>query len=277
MAGPHRWIATTPSSWVAGSFDTNLLPGNNEKVIFDGTGQGDVVGGLDQSAVDLDLLQVDAGYEGNIGADGGPLIISADEVIYQGLGTLAYKDGNGITDLMIVDSANLQDAVKLSGATITRLRCRMGHTALLGDFTGTIAKLELAPRLANSQVVVDVGMTFGGDVTDMWMQGGTLQGRSPFVGLNAHKILISGGLWDISNGAAGDYFVLDGGTVRWSVPTQSPGVSLAWSGEMHLLSGTLDARAGGSKAITNLYLWETASFFYTNGKMSVSNTHRMEP
>lgn len=279
MAGPHRWIAQTPSSWSAASFDTNLLPANNEKVVFDGTGQGSVIGGLNQAAVDLDLLQVDPEYTGNIGQTGNPLIISADEVVYQGGGSMWYQDGSGITDLMIVESANYIDAVSLSGATITRLRTIDGRVNILPNFTGIIAKLEIDPGVSNFGAYVDVFNGSTCSVTDAYVTGGVLNANEVhlFPGATINVVMLGGIYYTIYGIEFNANFVVAGGAVVWSGFSAAAGSTSFWNGNLLLLGGVFDARPGGPKSILNLYQWNNAEFLYVNGKMTVTTTHRMTP
>jgi hypothetical protein len=279
MAGPHRWIKQTPSSWVAASFDTNLLPGNNEKVIFDGFGQGSVVGGLNQAAVDLDLLQIDEAYTGNIGAVSDPLIISADEVVYQGSGTMHYRDGNGITDLMIVESPNVLQAAVLSGDTITRLRVLNGRVQLVSGFTGTISTLEIAPSGVDTNTYVEVLPNGFCLISELFMNGGVFDtGNTNVFSLSTCRAMINGGLWRTAQGI--DAVVetdirlyLFGGTIIW----ESTDANDQWIGQLHLIGGTFDARLGGRKTIAALYLWDQADFQYINSKMTINSTVRMKP
>lgn len=274
MAGPHRWIAPTPKAITdTTAWDTGVTPGNNEVAIFDGTGQGDCLGGS-LAAIDLDALQVDDAYEGDIGADGNPIIISADVVTYQGRGTMVYQDGNGTTDLMIVDSVNLQDAVKISGATITRMRVLSGRVDFLSTWSGTMTLLELAPRNFNG-VTVDFGADTTGEVLRVLMNGGLLKGDI-FNGVGSHDAVLTGGTW-IADVTTDGTVVIDGATVIWNSPTTSAGVAILWGGNVHLMSGVLDARQGGNKTLSNLYLWEAGTFLYNDDKMTVTTTHRMEP
>lgn len=276
MAGPHRWIAQTPKVITdTTAWDTGATPGNNEVAIFDGTGQGDCLGGS-LAAIDLDALQVDDAYEGNIGAEGNPIIVSADVVTYQGRGTMAYQDGNGTTDLMIVDSLNLQDAVRISGATITRMRVLSGHVGFLSTWSGTMSLLDLAPRNFNG-VTVDFGADTTGDVLRVLMSGGLLKG-DVFNGIGAHEVLIGGGTWiaDTPGASSSNVVTVSGGTVVWNSPTTSAGVALIWAGDVHIVSGVFDARQGGNKSMSNVYEWAGGSFLYNDDKMTVTLA-RMEP
>lgn len=275
MAGPHRWIATTPSNWQASSFDTNLLPASNEVVRFDGTGQGDVIGGLNQTTIDLDLLEVHDNYHGNIGDPGNPLIISADQVIMQGRGTLNYQDGDGTTDLVIVQSDNPVDAMRIMGGTVTRLRANAGRVVLGPSFSNDIDDLELAAPMSQRVPPSVVSQrTASTGYVRLRMAGGYLERLAPG-GLTGETSVISGGVWKFTAGA-GSPIWLSGGLIQWDTAITSPGVSVLATA-FYISGGTLDARAGGAKAISSLYLDPAGQFLYNDDTMSVTSTKRMEP
>ena len=278
MAGPHRWIATTPSSWVAGSFDTNLLPASNEIVRFDGSAQGDCIGGLNQTAVDLDLLEVHPSYYGRIGVEGNPLIISADEVILQGRGTTHYQDGDGTTDLMIVDSDNLQQAVKLYSGTFTRVRLLKGRTVLGPLFSTVITDLEVGSRgQPDTDVRLDGLRSSLSTFTRFRMNAGYVTGIAGISSVGSGQYaMVSGGTWRCG-GLFGNPLLLSGGLVIWDSLVSSAGATLLQVDPVHIMGGTLDARLGGPKQIDDLYLWPEAQFLYNDDTMTVATTRRMEP
>jgi hypothetical protein len=269
IPGPHRWIARTPSSWVAGSFDTGLLPGSNEVVIFDGSGQGSVVGGLNQTAIDLDRLELLSAYGGSIGVPGNPLIISADEVIHQGSGTLCYQDGGGTTDLMIVDSPNAVNAAYLGGNTITRARILNGYLEFVSGI-GTVTHLELGtsdspnshpgPRVAMSDSLGNVGF-----VTNLRMNNGFLNGNMIAAASTGHQV-ICGGYWRSPFlGSTGGVYLQTGGTVELYLD-QSYASSIALIAmDLHLIGGVLDTRNTGRLAMSGakIYVWPDATFLYS--------------
>ena len=277
MAGPHRWIKTTPSNWEAASFDTGLLPASTEIVRFDGTAQGDVIGGLDQSAVDLALLQINRTYRGRIGAPGNPLIVSSDLVLASGSGQLNYRDGNGTTDVFIVDSDNLVDAVHLGGTSITRIRVLKGRVDIDADFGGANT-LEIGYRNmpdVDANVVANDGLT-ALFVVNLIMNAGRLTSRNfPYDAATAQAI-IHGGVLTVKQGDAvttGTTYLV-GGTLRWNATAPS-GVAKSLAGRFYLISGTLDATEGGAKTIDDAFLWG-GTIVDPNGNLTITE-NRMEP
>ena len=272
----HRWIAQVPSAWAAASFDTNSLPASNDTVIFGSWGQGDVISSLSQTAVDLDLLQIQDSYFGRIGNHGNPLIISADLVIARGRGTLHYQDGNGTTDVMILDSDNLVNAAYIGGNTITRLRVMKGRVKLVTGI-GTIADLEVSYRSnIDGDAYVDAGDLGALVVTDLRMDGGTLK----VFGATIQNFTISAGLLDAytlsTSGSTATYQT--GGRVRWTdVPPV--GLSVAWpTAEYHLMGGTLDISGGGPKTVTTLYQYAGGTLYDPNNNLDATSTIvRMAP
>jgi hypothetical protein len=253
MAGPHYWIANTPSSWVAASFSTGLLPASNEEVYFDARGQGDVVGGLDQTAIDLDLLNIAEDYDGNIGADGAPLIISADVVAMRGNGTLSYKDGGGTTDVLIVDSANLQDAAIVDGATISRLRVVRGGTNVLAS--ATVALLEMEEVQYGTTIVT---MADGAAAPALYMVGGNLTTYA--VGFT----VLSGGYIRLLGNATGGWYQA-GGYCNWASKIRGSFVPSMASAV--LMRGTMDTREGIIKDFaTSFNKWPSFDLIGVEGR-----------
>jgi hypothetical protein len=111
------WIANLDGSWATTTnWSTGSVPVSNDIVIFDSRHNGNVTGGLNQTAVDLDSLHIMAGNTSQIGNnESDPLIISADSVRHYGSGTLFYQDGDGTTDLIRINSPNMVKAAWLSG------------------------------------------------------------------------------------------------------------------------------------------------------------------
>lgn len=234
-------------------------------MIFNERGRGDVVAGLNQTTVDLDLLDVQEGYDGYIGADGNPLIISANTVLYRGQGSMTYQDGNGTTDLMIVDSSNLQDAVQLTGSTITRLRVRRGKATVLASFTGTFTDVEMASRLGGRGAVVEVAAGANLAITNLYLSGGDIFGDIN-IGLST-LFVVSGGSFETALGqsAITASLILTGGSFTWSPVTSNVATVPTWSGLLQIMAGTFDARLGMSKTMSDVRVWDAGTFLYGPG------------
>jgi len=235
MAGPHRWIAQTPSSWVAASFSTNLLPANNEKVFFGSYGTGSVIGGLDQSAVDLDLLQVDEGYPGSFGQSGNPFQVAADEIIYRGSGSLHLAPAN--VDFMLIDSDNLVDAVELATLMPARVRIMRGRVAVTNNVTKALS-VEMTYRdFADVDAFLEIGtIKTGTGVCDaLRMIAGTVKGPCPVQNATTSSWFQTGGHVVVIGGAMSLVTAqIAAGHVDWE-----PNVSteLTWS-TLHLMAAT---------------------------------------
>jgi len=280
MAGPHTWIKTVPSPWEAASFNTGLLPGSNEEVYFDGTANGDVVSGLNQTAVDLDKLHIKAEYSGTIGAHGNPLIISADTVIHEGTGTLYYQDGGGQTDVILIRSTNLIDAAWLNGATFDRVRIIGGKVSFGSTFTCQ-TRMEIGDGTAGYTAIVDAENGPGADVPEFRMISGFLSGQGAYhlltPGVGGYAFM-SGGTVILDAGAPaylGGVFVMTGGYLEWA-NYGSPG-SVVQATQVELYGGTIDARKGNLKQILTLYKSQNAELLYTGTSLTITTTHPMEP
>ncbi len=93
-------------------------PVSNQTAIID-AGTVNVSAGLDNTAVDLDLLWISPGYSGDIGSSGGRLIIAADLIVHLGSGELwLYAEDNsaGLSiDRVVVCAANPSTIVNIDG------------------------------------------------------------------------------------------------------------------------------------------------------------------
>lgn len=264
MAGPHRWIAQGAAPWQASSFDTGLLPASGETVIFDGTGQGHVIGGMNQTAVDLALLHIMREYVGNIGQLGDPLVISADTVVHRGLATLHYKDGSGATDFMIIDSPNHVRAAFLGG-TISRLRCLNGRTTLLADIA-SMSSLEIAKAkdaVYAGQVHVDDGSA-GNFLTALYIDDGFFKGPMSLVPTGApptSHATIRGGRWRITNSSSAQgvrSIVMTGGIIEVATAPGSPGSVRQWTvTQFDVMGGHLDlSQANVIQFVNPIRVWD---------------------
>lgn len=83
--------------------------------------------------IDFDLIHVQEGWTGSIGAVGAPFECNADRVEYYGLGQFYYLDaGTTGTDYFVVNSKRDTgtDAVQISGDTITNLEVIRGRVTV---------------------------------------------------------------------------------------------------------------------------------------------------
>lgn len=272
MAGPHRWNAQVPSGWVAGSFDTTLLPGNNETVIFGSWAQGDVISDLDQTIYDYDALQIQDGYFGRLGNHGSPLIVSADYILHRGRGTLHFQQGSSTTDLIIIDSENKVNAAYISGTSISRLRLLKGKTKLLVG-SESITDIEVSYRNdpINDVILDATGLaTAKPIITDLRIDGGTVLLHRPL----CENLIVTNGLlrvFQFGQTTSPQFTYQTGGRVVWTAGS-SAGAWTWHTPEYHLIGGTLDLSEGGQKTITSLYIYGNGTLYDPNNNLTAAST-----
>lgn len=122
MAARH-WVgggAPNAGDWQqANNWAEGAVPVAADEVYFD-RGAQDVDQGLNNAAVNLDLLYVSGKYSGSIGATGTPLLLDQiDDFFYAGVGDEAWFDTadavNGINNAVIANSGTGADALHLDG------------------------------------------------------------------------------------------------------------------------------------------------------------------
>jgi len=215
------------------------VPVSNDIVIFPENNAVSVTSGLSQAAVDLDALITKPGYIGNIGSSGTHLSISADRVLHEGSGTLYYTDGDGTTDLVIVNALGNVAAAVFSGTALSRIVLLAGKTTLDASLAA-LTDLEIgfvnSPQ-SDAECVIENG---AGTITNLLMSGGVVS--SSAVITNAH--LNAGILTQESVAGAITNLFLAGGICRYKTSTT---LVLA-----QLLAGVLDCREARSLTISTL-------------------------
>ena len=114
MATPV-WISQNGDWNATASWSTGVVPVDNDTVIFDGSSQRSVTAGLDQSAVDLDLLWIKDSFRGDIGVPGASLEIAADVVSMQGGGILRINGTHATKNLDVVVCDSRSGSVLVDG------------------------------------------------------------------------------------------------------------------------------------------------------------------
>jgi len=125
-------------------------------------------------AIDLDLVRTDEGYSGNVGADGTPMVVSADLVKVFGSGEFHYKDGDLTTDLIIIDAANASTVISLDGTTLTEIIVLRGKVTIQSS-AGAITRLQVhyhGNRATDANVTIESG---AGTITDLLQTGGIVR------------------------------------------------------------------------------------------------------
>lgn len=244
---------STPGNWSAAtepvSNDIAIIPASSAQAIA----------GSDESAVDLDALLVEAGYLANIGSSGSELNISADLVKFFGSGNFYYLDGAGITDLVLINSGSMSNAIELGGDTITACTILRGTVTLAGTI-GTMANLRIGHVTnresdviltiaagATAYTVVDQagGVVTCGSVATTWNQSA---GTSTYHGAIAMTTLN-----------------LKGGRMSY---TSTGTLTTAW-----VYGGAVLDLTGGAKTVTDLYLLPGSEAIYDSSLVTVTTLH----
>jgi len=257
-----NWGATTP---VDG--DTVIIPNGVT---------ASITTNVDQSGIDLALLQVDQGYPGNIGASGTPLKIAATKVVHRGSGTLYFFSGMNTatvasnletTDWVLVDS---DGGAHIDGISITRITAIKGTITLAGSLGVTVhtnqtaalpADVEIAHRSNRSS---DVQMTKNcaslASTGTMRIMGGYTEttGAVPVM-------QISGGIVKHANGSAITTLTMTGGYLQYN--------STSTLVTAHVFAGAVLDLSGNSlqKTITTLNVYSGGTVIMDTNLVTVTN------
>lgn len=221
------------------------VPISNDVAVFPDNNSVSVTSGLSQAAVDLDALIVHPGYTGDIATSGSHLTISADRVLHEGSGTLYYTDGNGITDLFILNASG--GAAVVSGTSLTRVLAMRGQLTLDASMS-SLTDLEVSffnSRASDALVTIENG---AGTITNLRMNGGTVVSSAVITNL-----YMQGGTLTQENpaGAITNINQLGGRVIYKSAST----IALA-----QIMAGILDCgQDARALTITLLRLWPGAS------------------
>lgn len=170
LSGSESW--NTPTAWSQGH-----KPLEGEIVVFPAELTQSVLTDLDQSGtpVTLELLHLAEGCRADIGELGNSLVISAEKVVHQGLGSLSYED-DVATGHIIIDAPRSvsQVAATITGTNIGRISCQQGKVVIPANITAAPDILEVgfgAYFDDGAELVVVAGgptmpllLMYGGDV-----------------------------------------------------------------------------------------------------------------
>lgn len=259
MADTRVWTGGTDTDWsTAANWTAPTEPVNGDTAII-AAATARSIAGSDESAVDLAAILVEAGYMGDIGAPGTPLYISADLVKFFGSGNFYYKDGAGTTDLVLINSGSMANAIELAGDTITSCVILRGTVTLAGDIT-TMANLRIGyvtnresdviltiAATATAYTVVDQagGVVTCGSAATTWNQ---TAGQTTYHGAIAMTTLN-----------------LKGGRMNY---TSTGTLGTAW-----VYGGAVLDLTGGAKTVTDLYLLPDSEAIYDADIVTVTNLH----
>lgn len=242
MAIDIVWTSADGNVTATSSYDTAATPANNDSLLLPSTNSQSMttnMAGL--TAIDLDVLFVDKGYGGAVGADGTPFEISSDLAKMFGGQPFHYKDGGGTTDLVIIRCANASTVVTLDGDTLTKVIILRGNVVIKSS-TGTIADLEIgwvANRQSDANVTIEAAGTVA--ITNLRMWGGI-----------------------VANNAAATTAIINGGILTQDIAT----ITTA-----DVYSGLFNYNFAGTIATLNLR-GGTTDFTLNDKTKTVTNTNR---
>lgn len=246
--------------WANANFVSGAVPIDDDEIVIPSSIAVNI-SGTDQGGVDLDLLQIAAGFRGNIGASGDPLLIDGDKIVHLGSGTLFLKaTDNEATDWVVVDSDNTSLAAHLdsepadvgSGGTMTRVTVKKGAVTLAATLGigGLPANLDIGFR---NNVATDANVTLNCDLLattgTLLMNGGMLTsiGNVPIAVQRA-------GTW-VQDAGVITALHLMGGTCFLKT-TETMALANVMGGILNLVANEL------GKTVTNIYLFTGGTLIY---------------
>lgn len=261
----YRWVSTDGNLNAAASFSPAVVPGATDSVYFDGTSDFDVLTNLNVwTGLDLTRLWVQEGYDGDIGADGNPLVAGIHHIIHQGTGRFFLSpEQHGSVVYVVIDSPNQVDAFKLvtQAPTGFGLYCINGGVDISNSVTG-IGTLFIAGR--DSMNFPRVGIGSGVTVGNYIQRSGVVTTKSV---LGTSNCILDGGL-----------LIADAlGTSNWTNIINITGGTFQYNGsgnitQVMLANGTLDmSQDSRAKTITILVLLPGAEFI-THNNITVTLT-----
>jgi len=169
---------------VAGNWSPSGVPVDNDKAVISHTLQSDVNAGLDQSGIDLDLLELPAAYSRSLGSTGNTLRLAADIIKHFGSGPMYFEASAGgvadITDEILLQCANPGvvvelgsepgDAGNVSVIVANRVSLLIKANIL---FENTLGQL-IVGYVNNPSSDVRIKITSGADTLPVLDQGGGL-------------------------------------------------------------------------------------------------------
>ena len=203
----YIWNSSDGNFGAAGSYSPSSgPPAINDSITFDATSQYDVSSGLSAlTGVDLERIWVTEDYEGNIGADGNPLVVGVHNLIHNGQGSLFINsESHASNSHFVVDSPNEQDALFIAdtAGTLTLHLIRGGTTIADGVGSLTYVYVGGGGKTGNHLPTVDIGS--GNSIGQYIQKSGYVTSKSMVNGLST---IIDGGT-----------FIYDAASTANSVP-----------------------------------------------------------
>lgn len=247
----------TDRAWTNGAADRDLgtagnwtgatAPVSNDRAFFTSdvtsANSSPNTGMADLTAVDLALLEIQDGYNQDIGSTGAPMDISAGIAHMFGAGTLYYKDGGGTTDFFLIDASRSRasgiKSLELSGTAVSNLANRRGWVDILASATvTTIANGHVGQATPDAKTTIGSGCS----VTNIFAFGGIVECASTLVtGAHVH----AGARYTQTTVVVPTLYVYPGAHVTLTV-------SGTYTTIYHY-GGIIDGLQGSSKVVTNYY------------------------
>lgn len=232
------WSSLDGDLGAAGSYTPSGVPSNGDTVLcIPGNAVAPATNMDALKAVDLELWRTCAGFTPNIGSEGNALEVSANKVVHEGSGCLHYKDGDGTTDELIIDSPNMLKAAALDGTAITMISAVRG--AVLG--LGSLGAVSVLRTGLNSRITWNEG---AGAIALAICSGGIIRCSGVVTAL-----VQGGGTWTQELEEIVTWYGASGKLV-YNSPTATGTMTTAY----HLSAAILDLLGNGHpKTITNYY------------------------
>ncbi len=265
MPGPHTYIGVSAGTWdIASAWDTNLIPGVGEDLIFDGNALYDIKA-APNAAKD---------YFGKV------VITKAFAKEFGGAAFTVPFDAATATDELIIDAINIPTYLKLSGkfSRVTVLNAKNTATACL--LSGTFASLNInkgTVTMLTGSIITDLNTAFqnaqltdakvtipaGCTITNIYQRGGVILNSSAIAGVLAIDI---GSFTQSLNNIAS--LNLRGGTFNWNAGI----ITLA-----NLFAGTFDCRgATVARTLVRGTMWSNVTAYFNSRALNIEFLNPME-
>lgn len=216
------WTSSDGDWGNTASWSTGVVPVSNDTVYFDGTSQVDVTAGLNQTAVDLDVLWLKSTNRASLGTSGGYLQIAADKCVLEGSGDHFLDSVAAAFDYVSVDMNG--GTVALDG-TVARVFGKRGDVSILGSLV--ISNLFSLDVGFKATILTGVAAT----MEKLFVEAGQV-----VVSKAPDNAYISGGIVTYDTSASPGTMLMTGGLVIYK-PTTIAVLSRLW-----VLGGVFDTR-----------------------------------
>ena len=256
-----RWVSTTGDLGAVASYDPSGVPIDLDSLYFDGSSNQDAHTSMSTfSAITITRFWAQPPFQGDIGANGNPILMTAKQLVHQGSGSV-YHDHPAVSgpSYIVIDSPNLQDAYTLTatggaGGLDATWSVVNGRMIVLDNSSSVLGTLLVGPgRLAAP--IVDIGKI--NTVADYRQSGGFVTTKTPLAAnLSTSRAIIDGGTLvyhkDATTTLPWTKMAITGGRVEYNGVGVSGGVHMT---ECVLASGILDmTKDSRAKTISKLII-----------------------